>query len=430
MYCSKCGSQLNAEDKFCNGCGNAIEQQNQAESILQQPVANQNISQQGSNVVLSIEQQPRKGKGKAVKILCIIGIVIAVFYLIGSFVLNKGLKPDSNTYYGNGYELKYDYNWRIGNLQGGQETLIKDSDNFYIIPIGKSNLSQHSQYNFDTESGKKQIYDEFYSLWTSSMSSQSVSLFHGSNGFSILKGNIYYATIDYGKSSDKLNGQYYILISKEDDIVLAFMSNTKPENFNKANAEVLEMLKEIKIIDNSSSSNDSSNKDNNVESFTPGNTEKYSAFGYMDYDMPECWTYSEELSASMQYKSYIFKYKDGKSFAEVKANTPINMTTFETGTSIERMRDNIKSAGLTIKSENTKMYNEIKWYDIVTEDYDNPNLVGNFHSKYLITFSKNNKNLYMFEFYVSNTLNEDEIKYMNDSIDYILNNAKLYKTED
>ena len=384
-----------------------------------------------AGIYFKSKEEPKSGKGKAGKILSIIGLVLSCLAFIGGYVL-KGF---SQTYSGDGFELKYNYNWRVGNLQGGQEALINDANNSYLIPIGSSSLSQHSSYNFDTDAGKKSIYDEFYRMWQSSMSSQSMTLASGSEGFGVLKGNIYYATIDYGKSTDNLNGRYYILISKEDNIVLSFMTNSKPENFNKNNSETLKMLKGIKITNGSIGNNNSNNKDdnnsnNNLGTFTPGTTKDYMALGYMDYKIPDCWAYSEEMSAAQQYKSYVFTFKDGKSFAEAKANTPMNSTTFEVGTSIERMRDNIRNAGLTIKSETTRTFNGKSWHHIITEDYDNANLAGNLHSEYFITFSTNNRNLYMFEFYLANVYSSSDKKYIDDSIDYILNSTKLLKVED
>ncbi|MGL4607692.1 MAG: zinc ribbon domain-containing protein [Eubacteriaceae bacterium] len=488
MYCSKCGSQLNENSKFCDACGNTNNKIDSDNSIFQQPIENRNVSYKSlgnasnfeqtptsiqnngdvncnnnikvgkdkkglfallcgigsiifsavtflgivlgiGGIVFSTKEQRKTNKGKVGKVLSIIGIVFAVFFLLGVFILNSGFKMENKTYNGNGYELKYDYSWRIGELSGGQEALINDFYGSSFVPIATSSLSQFS-YDFDTESGKKEMYDAFYSMWNSSLSKQSSSLFNGSNGFTVLIGDIYYATIDYGQSSDKINGKYYILISKVDDIVLSFMSNAVGEKVPKTNEEVLKMLKEIKI--NKSTVVNNSNtveNDDTPEKFTPRTTENFTVLGYMDYTMPECWKYNEKLSEASQYSAYIFNFKDGKNFAEVKAFSPMDMNKFETGTSIEKIRDGINSLGLTIKNETIKTINGVEWYNITTEDYDNENLGGNFYSEYYVALSKSNENVYIFEFYISNTLNANQKKYMSDSIDYAINSAKLLKYE-
>ena len=68
-----------------------------------------------------------------------------------------------------------------------------------------------------------------------------------------MKDDIYYATIDYGVSKDKINGQYYILISEEKDIVLTFMSNSTPKHFDSFKNKVLKLLKGIEVPKNSNS---------------------------------------------------------------------------------------------------------------------------------------------------------------------------------
>lgn len=372
-----------------------------------------------------INQGKREKQTLGMKILNIIGIIILVLFF-GNNLLKSVSNIMPKTYHGNGFSLEYNYNWRIGTLKTGEEALINDSDKCYFRPVGKTNLSQHENFNFDTDTEKKQIYDEFYSMYKSNMANQSMDLYNGSDGFNILKENIYYATVDYGKSSDNLSGRCYILISKDDDIVLSFIMNTQKRHSENCDA-TLEILEKIEITNTSDNNNNSSE---NTESFTSGTAEDYTVLGYMYYKMPECWIYDEQKSASAQYKSYIFNFKDGKSFVAVNANTPMDYITFETGMSIEGMREQINNSGLTIKSETIKSVNGVRWYHIVTEDYINANLGGSLHNEFYIALSKSDLHLYMLEFYISNSYDSSESKYINDSINYIINNAELLKYEE
>ena len=399
------------------------------------------------------------------------------------------------TYHGDGYELKYDRSWEVVELLGGQMALSQTSIDSHIAPVGTSNFHGEG-YDFGTLDGKKEIYDVFLDVATYSNPNPSSISFYGNNdGFTLLKDDIYYATIDYGVSKDKINGQYYILISEEKDIVLTFMSNSNLKHFDSFKKNILKLLKGIEIPKNPNSkgfgellgenNNDfggltgsntekpsdndfdfeepigrntekpSNNNfgdllDNNAEepedrdydpsktvspldSF-PGDFEEYMVVAYMDYKMPDCWDYSEEYSAKSNYQFKVFTFMDNRSLLSVKANTPFDSLIDEVGTSIEKMRKNIERVGHTIKSEDTKYCNGIKWYEITTEEYyimdNDTGIRKNFYTKYFITLSKSNNHLYMFQFDISTILISSEREYMDKSIDYILNNANLYKIED
>ena len=220
-------------------------QQNYNQSMNQQtmgqatPINNSNYSNQAST---------KKSKGSKVPIImAIIGIIFALFIFMPIFIganLNKG-----NTFYAEGYSLKYGAGWSktsITNaLNENKDALAYLYNEAYLLPIGTSSLSEYEeQYSFDfsTDTGKQKLYDEFYSYWNNG----TTNLYGGSNGFSILTGNIYYATMDYGLSTEQIKGKMYLLVSKENNIIISLMSNTS-KDLDKTNERVLEIIKTINI---------------------------------------------------------------------------------------------------------------------------------------------------------------------------------------
>ena len=73
-----------------------------------------------------------------------------------------------------------------------------------------------------------------------------MSIYSGSNGFSLLTDNTYYATMDYGVKSNKINGKMYLIINTDNNIVISLMSNISSD-FNKNSDRILDILKTINI---------------------------------------------------------------------------------------------------------------------------------------------------------------------------------------
>ena len=71
-------------------------------------------------------------------------------------------------------------------------------------------------------------------------------IYSGSNGFSLLTDNTYYATMDYGVKSNKINGKMYLIINTDNNIVISLMSNISSD-FNKNSDRILDILKTINI---------------------------------------------------------------------------------------------------------------------------------------------------------------------------------------
>ena len=309
MFCEKCGKEVNPNSKFCQNCGNSVENNNFVDnSNYNQQInvnpneiktTNQGMYQNSNNafntyqssnnqtpkksvtgilsvifgvlsvltsliiffslplgitgLILGIKSKVKNGLSKAGTVLSIIGLSLTV--LIYGLIILFG--NSDKTFVGDGYDLKYDNKWSIVTLSGGQKALQYKNEKSYLAPVGKSALSD-SKVDFLTSTGKNKLYTEFYSYWNKD-NGNSMKIYNGSNGFNVLKDDIYYATYDYGLSASNLKGKYYLLVSTEKNAVLSFMSNSA-DNVLENDKRVLELLKNIEIDYNSSSNKD--NDDN------------------------------------------------------------------------------------------------------------------------------------------------------------------------
>lgn len=192
-------------------------------------------------------------------IIFILGIVFGV---IGAFNYFSNYESDFDYdySYGEGYEKTFENddfsltyntsNWKPVVLQSGQDAL--QNDDLYLSPIGSSALSSaEKEYNckWDSYSCKTTIYQGFYNYWDGNVGSISMNLYGGSNSFTLLKDDIYYATMDYGTSSSNIKGKMYLVISDEKNIILSFMSNMSYSSYSN-DEKILELLKTITINDN------------------------------------------------------------------------------------------------------------------------------------------------------------------------------------
>lgn len=319
MYCSKCGTQNDTNNNFCQKCGGVLEKNNfvnmsenninnnyqpqqvtgyqptemkvESQNTFNSQQQNQNAASYNNNekksnklgvvslilgiisfltslvflisiptgvtgLILGIKSKVKNGVSKAGIVLSIIGLA-----LTGLFIAIATLLPSSNTYYGDGYSLEYDRNWSITTLSGGQEAFQYQNEKSFLAPIGKSALSD-STSNFDTLSGQKELYQAFYDYWNNeSSNSSTLKVFNGSNGFSELTDDIYYATYTYGVSATKIRGKYILLVSTEKNAVLSFMTNAS-ENVEDNDRKALELLKNINIYEQTSTKPDNNSDDN------------------------------------------------------------------------------------------------------------------------------------------------------------------------
>ncbi|MBQ8539410.1 MAG: zinc-ribbon domain-containing protein [Ruminococcus sp.] len=310
MFCSKCGAQINQNDKFCQNCGELVDNNNSENAVdnsennyyqqqsttnyqpaetdynqntayNQTPTYNQTNTQYAPNydnnqkksgnggtaslilgivsfftafacfisipiaivgLILGIKNRTKSTLSKVGIVLNSIGLFFTVILIVGILVF--AIMPSDNTFYGDGFNLPYDRNWSETTMASEQNALKYKNENSYLIHIGTSCLSD-STSDFDTSSGKDEMYEAFYDYWYHGV--DSMTIYSGSDGFSELTDGIYCATYNYGTSEDNIKGKYILLVCEEQDAVLSFMTNSS-ENVEENDERALELLEGIYIF--------------------------------------------------------------------------------------------------------------------------------------------------------------------------------------
>jgi len=218
-------------------------------------------------LILGIVEKNKSSKKTAGIILNIVALVLPIIILIvGGLSLIDDFSGDkTKTFYGDWYQLTYDNDWVSGTVSEKKALSYSEATNSYFLPIGKSALSEFS-CDFEDSTCKTKLYNEFYDMWSKSLNQNSLYLYKDSYSFNLLKDDVYYGSYNYGKSSTDLRGKYYLLVSKEKNVVLSFMTNSNAADVEDISEEVLELFRTIEIEKNTSTnnSNSNSNSDENV----------------------------------------------------------------------------------------------------------------------------------------------------------------------
>lgn len=302
MYCKKCGAGVENGYNFCKVCGSRIENNNENININQTTTT----TNQNEQINYNFKEQPNNINNQTKNTKAIVSLVLGIICILAVWLLNvliiplaiiglifgiieknkSGIKTTgiilnivsialsiiiilimilfvgkvmngididytttTNTFYGDGYTIEYDEEWIEETKSDGTSYLKTDKDS-YFLPIGTSSLTEYTDYlncDFKDYSCKTKLYDWFYDYWSKSLSKQEIYLYKDSYGFSVLEDDIYYATYNYGKSSSKLNGKYYLIVTSKKNIILSFMTNTTNTKVNSLHYDVIDLLEEIEI---------------------------------------------------------------------------------------------------------------------------------------------------------------------------------------
>ena len=178
-----------------------------------------------------------------------------MFIFIGK--INNKTTPDpveekKETFYGEGYTLKYDSSWKATTLDNNRGLLYSDKKS-YFVTLGQSNLDVTIDCDFSKISCKSSTYEEFYSFWSKEVDKNKY-LFTRDSSFANLKDDIYYATYNYSLAeTGELKGKYYIVISVKKNSAISFYSSADEVDLVNLNPEIVELLKTIDMDEQSSS---------------------------------------------------------------------------------------------------------------------------------------------------------------------------------
>ncbi len=323
MYCIKCETNNEENNKYCIKCGAQLQSNNITNTggtnPSSQPQPQQSVNyannQKGMGIsalvlgivsivmsflyiisipvgivglVLGIISRKKNSFGRIGIILSIVGlslslIAIIVIGIIDNSIadsisiginnivndsindnINDSINDSSdntiNILSGDGYSLRYNSDWKEVTLSG-EKMLKYKSEKAYLGHAETSVLSDLVS-SFDTDSDRKKVYQKIYDSLNAELSN-SMHVYGVSNGFIKLTSDIYYAIFDCGTSSTDIKSRCIVLISSDKNAEVSFVLNAS-QKLEEISQKALELLKNITIYDKSSSKKDNgTNKSDN-----------------------------------------------------------------------------------------------------------------------------------------------------------------------
>lgn len=393
-------------------------------------VINQSYQEEHNNEnVDQIYNTPKKKDNKkqfVIYALIVIG-VIALLAITYKFIFSNSSKDPRKVFSNDDFTIKYSPQWTD---ETKDTMLLKYSDKKSTLRLRAvtSLIEGNDVRSFSAY--RVSLYKSFYDMYTASAERNNMTITGGSGKFIKLDNGVHYAYVNY-KTKSAPTGRFYIIADESKNKLISFMSHS----FTKEAAEIMvkdirRMLEDIEI--KGEVKEVKTTKQNKISKFSPGVTKDYTALGYMDYVVPDSWTYNEEKSAAKQYKSYVFDYKDNKSFFIVSAATVMDYITLKSGTTYEEVLGEIKKVYKEPALETTKTFNGKKWFKIKTLVYT-PNAVGyssDYYEEIYFYLSDKKTNRYYLQFTVSDSYNKTEKEEFEQSIEYIMKSIKLQKDKE
>ena len=449
MFCSNCGKQIDNNQGFCPHCGFKLGNN----EILNSFSNNQNVNEPSNSIgfnrndendideaftnprdIIEAANNISNPKTQLVnynipagmnmdvsskKKFPWIGIAIGLVVIM---VLGVVLLPNINnllfkTYECDEYSLKYNYNWTL--KEDEEDMYLYYTDNYSkIIYNASTNFSDFS-YNLVDENSRKGLYKIFADVWDEV---EGIVVTDGTNTFYDLDNGSIYARVDYKLESDNDSsegiGAFYVVINQEYNSVISFMSYFSKSRAERIDKDIVKMLSSMTYGGSIAE----------YSKFKAGKTTKYSTEGYIDYLVPDSFSYNEEKSVNNKFKSNVFTFKDGYTLIDVRSSTVYDANTGVLGTNYEQMKDSIVKAHGQLVSEEEKIFNGITWQHVVTKDYLSNGV--SFHNEIYYTLSDTGKILYYVELYVYNDNSKGKGEYLDSCVEYILNSATLHKIKE
>lgn len=224
-------------------------------------------------IVFSIIGLVKSKKCQSGKGLSIIGLILGILKLlatialiiVGSFLFFTNTKEavskvvkkhELDTYEGKGSTISYYKDeWEPVTLEGSgskeDRAAIKKVDNdsnTYLMKIGSSAYSDDFSCDITTSSCQSEFISTWRDFIEEELDSKDLRMFGYVYSLKQLGTNSYYLAYDYGKSVAEYKGKYYVVVSKDMNAVLSFMTNSNdPDGLADLNTEVLEMFKKMVI---------------------------------------------------------------------------------------------------------------------------------------------------------------------------------------
>lgn len=381
MNCRKCGNEIKPGEKFCTNCGEVVDNQTNSDIInipsdvieISDDDANDNLVQNIVEEKLPYKTNLNKEKEEDDKdIKNVISLVIGIIAIILSCIFNiyviplsiiglvlgiiskkKGLlrifgiitnilsiiiavilvfiitakefnSTESQEFEGDGFTLQYNSEWSIKELNTSKKVLQYYGSEITLMQTAKGKLDTLVSCDFALDSCKDTLYNSMHNVISNDITQKDSTLSSDEVNYNILKDDIYYMSMNVIDATSKIIDEYYIIVSKNKNMVLTFLLSNVNNNPDILNEKVVNMLSTIKISEKKSLSTDNNSSTDLTKRVGD------STYGYVS--IPEDWVTFKDINGgnALQYsygEAYILTmnvYDKGNSSAKDYAASASN----------------------------------------------------------------------------------------------------------
>ena len=182
----------------------------------------------------------KQTKGDPKILLSVVGILLALIIVLTSVFFSIFNKEYKNEY----YSLTYNTKWKIEEGLKYFKIIYKNDENTYLRYYDREKLSD--DFDISKNEEREEVYDKIHKELKSNARIGQYNLLNESKEFTNIGNNIYVANVAY-TTYDNECGKFYIVISKNSDLVITFRLLT-PNKYieNVAHPDVEKVLKSLK----------------------------------------------------------------------------------------------------------------------------------------------------------------------------------------
>lgn len=268
MICKNCGSNNQNDNKFCDQCGSKIEEEPRTELFRDIKNSKLNLFDIASIIlgIISIiscilwyisipiaivgiictkkADEKRENIKKDYRLLLnVLGIVFSSVIIVVSIIFGFLQKE----YISDNYSVKYDINWNIDEKRKNLKIIYNENEDTYLSYQKEESFPEN--LDITSEEDRKKLFEKYYNLYKNNARAGAYYISTENEYFYKVKGtkDMYIAYISYS-AYDGRYGKFYIVASKENDLVLTFRSYANNKYSDTImHSKILKLLEKIEM---------------------------------------------------------------------------------------------------------------------------------------------------------------------------------------